>query len=516
MKRQERPDHHRPPLTKILATIGPACEDEKVLRRLIESGATLFRLNLSHGTFEEHERRLATIRRLSEELQTPLTVLGDLPGPKIRIGTVEGAPIELAAGHDVILRAGAEFCVAGSGREAPVLGCNYARLGEEVKPGERVLIADGAIRMLAVEAGLGENGLDVLCRVTVGGAVTSRKGVNLPDSDLSIPAVTERDWECTLWCIRQGVDFVALSFVRRSRDVRDMNERIASVCTRETCGTGMGDPDAYPHVPVIAKIETPQAVECIDEILEEAAGIMVARGDLGVEMDLARVPVVQKQLVRAAHEHGKPCIVATQMLETMIERPSPTRAEVSDVANAILDGADAVMLSGETAVGKYPALAVETMRRVALATEQSIEERPAEARPPARLRAVRDRLAALAHGAWHMANDSGARLIVIWSQDGGAARFLSRHDFRAPILAFSSDPRAVRRMNLLHAVTPVLAAETPVHRSDFAAMAERYILAHGWAERGEAIISIGGKPFDDPRATNTVALRYAGEMTAGE
>jgi len=232
-------------------------------------------------------------------------------------------------------------------------------------------------------------------------------------------------------------------------------------------------------------------------------------------MDLATLPVIQKRLIRTAHAHGKPCIVATQMLESMIESPTATRAEVSDVANAILDGADAVMLSGETAVGKHPVLAVETMRRVALATEAALRDAEVDAAPPEHLRAKKQLIPALAHGAWHMARDVGAKLIVVWAQHGGAARFLSRNSFNIPIIAFSSDMRAVRRMNILYATFPVYMEHVPQHRSDFARVVDQFALVKGWVKKGDPILLIGGKPLDNAASVNTVAIRYAGDLATG-
>jgi len=267
-------------------------------------------------------------------------------------------------------------------------------------------------------------------------------------------------------------------------------------------------------MPVIAKIETPQAVANIDDILAHAAAIMVARGDLGVEMDLAQVPMVQKRLVARAQDFGRPCIVATQMLESMIESASATRAEVSDVANAILDGADAVMLSGETAVGKYPVLAVDTMRRVAMATEEAIRQSPPTARPPSVAQSRRDTVAALAHGAWVMARDIGAEVIAVWSHTGGTARHLSRNGFRTPILAFSTDERSIRRMNLLYGVMPYLRTALPKHRFEFATMVEKVVLEDEWAEPGDRMVLLAGVPFDRPGMANTIGLRVVGDLTA--
>lgn len=501
------PANSRLPLTKILATLGPATDDPRVLERLVEHGASLFRLNFSHGAPEQHGRRLAMVRQAAEKSGRPLAVLGDLPGPKIRVLSAGEAGITLETGQDVLIRGDQHACSDGA---LPIIACNYERIAIEVDPGHRVLINDGAVRMLAVVT----DGESLLCRVTHGGLVTTGKGLNLPDSELTIPATSERDVAMAAWAVENGLDFLAISFVRRASDVRAVREAVHSACLLPS---NPADPEQTKHdrgsqIMLVAKIETPQAVQNIDEILEATDALMVARGDLGVEMEIASVPVIQKKLVRKAREFGKPCVVATQMLESMIENSSPTRAEVSDVANAILDGSDAIMLSGETAVGKHPMLAVEMMRRVAFATEEAQREEDAQTEPPARLRTERARMPALAHGMWHMARDVGAVLAVVWSQDGEAARFLSRNGFRMPIIAFSSDPAACRRMTLYKAVIPVLASSVPVHRSDFARFADAHILKHALAAPGQAIVLMGGKPFDDPGATNTAAIRFVGEL----
>jgi len=490
----------QPALTKILATLGPASEEPRVLAKLVEAGARLFRLNFSHGDFEGHARRLAAVRQVSASLGVPLAVLGDLQGPKIRIGPVPGDGIDVEAGQVVAISAHAtESSPGGPQGVSAVFATTYPAMVDEVKPGHRVLINDGAVRMLALESAAGL----LRCVVNVGGRVTSKKGINLPDSTLSVPALSDRDWECARWGVDNAVDFLALSFVRRGADVLALKRRLATI-------TGA----AADAMPVIAKIETPQAVASIDEILNACDAIMVARGDLGVEMDLAKVPVVQKKLVARAHDFGKPCIVATQMLESMISSATATRAEVSDVANAILDGADCVMLSGETAVGKYPVLAVETMRRVALATEEAIRSSPAVARPPAVAQSRREIVAALAHGASIMAQDVGATVVAAWTQTGGTARHLSRMGFRIPILAFSSDEQAVRRMSLLGGVMPHLRRQLPKHRFEFATIVEQTVLNDGWAEPGDRMVLLAGVPFDRPGGANTVAIRVVGDLTA--
>jgi len=286
------------------------------------------------------------------------------------------------------------------------------------------------------------------------------------------------------------------------------------MCIDGVCGVGLTiEDDDEPTIPIIAKIETPQGVREIDSIIEAADGIMVARGDLGVEMEIAEVPMIQKRLVAGAHAQGKPCIVATQMLESMINLPSATRAEVSDVANAVVDGADCLMLSGETAVGKFPVLAVEVMRRVVIATEHELRSHEApEPKVPWKLRERRMVIPALAHGAWHMSRDVHAKAAIIWSQSGGGALYLSRYNFQIPIIAFSSDETAVRRMNILFAVFPHLWLDVPEHRSEFARLADRMVVDEGWVDQGDPIVLLGGKPLDRPGSTNTVAIRFAGEL----
>jgi len=502
-----------PTLAKIVATLGPASDSPEMIGRLIEAGVSIFRLNFSHGTPEEHKRRLDAVRQAAKDAgRRGIAVLGDLQGPKIRLGRVpplEEGGLVLRAGDDVLIRATDEPGV----RLAPdrvVLPTQYAGLATEVEPGHRVLINDGAIRMLAVER-ISER--ELRCQVLHGGVASSHKGINLPDSDVKAPAVTERDWEWVAWAVEHGLDFLALSFVRHAAEVRELRLRLAGMCSvhPEVEGRGAGS-----MIPVIAKIEKPQALAEIDAILDAADGIMVARGDLGVEMDLAEVPSVQKRLIAKADEWGKPSIVATQMLESMISSPVPTRAEVSDVANAVFDGADAVMLSGETAVGRYPVLAVEAMRRTIAAAERRLAELPAEPSPPARLVASRYRTAALAHGAWHAARDVGATIVACWSQRGGTARYLSQNGFRIPILAYSSDQRETRRMSILRGVTAEYAPE--LEGRSLAAWnrrVERDVLERGWAKPGDPIILLAGLPLGRHGATTTIAIHYIGNLATG-
>lgn len=490
----------RPPLTKVVATIGPASSDQSIVRRLLENGVSICRLNFSHGTLEEQTSRLATIRRVSNECGHPVAALGDLQGPKIRVGKVAGEGFDVQPGDIVRFERGE---VTGEADAKGVrLGCTYPRLIDDVQVGQRVLINDGAIRMLAESKG--KERLE--CRVTVGGRVTSNKGINLPDTTVNAPAISSRDTECVRWAVQQEIDFLALSFVRSAEDVRGLR----AVLDRERAAGGKEDL----RISIIAKIETPKAVENIEAIVEAADGIMVARGDLGVEMELAAVPVIQRQLIDAAQSYGKPSIVATQMLESMINAPQPTRAEASDVANAIFQEADAVMLSGETAIGKYPTLAVEQMRRIAERTEAYMASQPQQPSPPRKLVESHYRTAALAHGVWTVAQDLVAKSIVVWSQQGGGARYLSQNNFCIPIIACTSDDRAARRMQLLRGVTPVR-MNTPESPAHFTRMVDAYLLETGWAKEGDVCILVASGQLGVQGATNSLAIHRIGDPTTG-
>ncbi len=501
-----------PILASIVATIGPASESPEIIRQLIESGVSVFRLNFSHGDFAAHEKRLNAVRRVAAELGVSVACLGDLQGPKIRVGRIPdtvgelspsgGGCITVKPGQDVVFARvlGDAYLRDTAQGPEPVLPVTYQPLVDEVEPGHKVLINDGAIRMLAVERDRTRG--ELRCRVIVGGRITSNKGINLPQSHLSAPAVTQRDWECVAWAIRNDLDYLALSFVRRAEDVVALNKHLNTVFER---GEGA-------WIPVVAKIEMPAAVADLERIVDASDAIMVARGDLGVEMDLAQVPVIQKRIVATCAQYGKPCIVATQMLETMIENSSPTRAEASDVANAIFDGADAVMLSAETAAGKHPALAAETMGRIIAAAEMHVRSRRPQHNPPVHLAAAHRGTAALAHGAWDIAADLGAVAVVCWSENAGTARYLSQNRFNIPIIACSSDPRACRRMGLYHGVTAVC-MKPPGSGSlrEWNAAVDQYLVARSIARKGDAIVLLAGRPLGKAKKTNTLAIHRVGE-----
>jgi pyruvate kinase len=491
-----------PALTKIVATIGPASCTPAVVAKLVDAGVSVFRFNFGHGTLEEHAARLATIRRASRERERPVAVLGDLQGPKIRLGEVAGDGIAIATGATIVFQR-RPIVAAPDAAGGPIrFGCTYPGLADDVEPGQRVLVNDGAVRALVIDKQVDE----LICTVTQGGPVSTGKGLNLPDTDLAIETLTERDWMHAEWAIDHDLDFLALSFVRCAADV----ERLAAGITR------LAEERGHRHyrLPIIAKIEVPRALREIESIVDAADGIMVARGDLGVEMDLAEVPVIQKRLIAIAQEYGKPCIVATQMFESMIQSPTPTRAEVNDVAGAIFDQADAVMLSGETAVGRYPVVAVEHMRRVAERTEAFLAAGPAVPSPPARLVRSRYRTAALAHGVWTVAQDVGATCIVVWSQSGGGARYLSQNNFHVPIIAVTSDLRAARQMQLLRGVTP-LVTEVPESLGAWSREIDDLLRRTGRAAPGDVAILVAGAPLGRRGATNRMAILVVGDPATG-
>ncbi|MGQ0627470.1 MAG: pyruvate kinase [Phycisphaerales bacterium] len=499
----------RPTLAGIVATIGPASESPALVRRLVEAGVSVFRLNFSHGTEEEHTRRLRIVREAAQELGVPVALLGDLQGPKIRIGIVPDPGIDLAPGQDVLIDPTIESAIPGP---TPRLGCSVKSIGLDVQPGHKVLINDGAIRLLAVDRANGDGPSALRCRVVVGGLVTSRKGLNTPQSTLSVPTMTERDWGWVRWSVANAVDFLALSFVRCAAEVLELKLKLAEMAAARGEADGAGE---VSPIPVVAKMETPSAVEQMEAIIQASDAIMVARGDLGVELDLAVVPIVQKQLIACSATWGKPCIVATQMLESMITAGIPSRAEASDVANAIFDGADAVMLSGETAVGKHPVLVVETMRRIVLAAEAQQALTGESATPPARIRETHYRTAALAHAAWHAAKDFDARAIVCWSQNGGSARYLSQTGTRIPIVAYSSSAVQTRRMALLKGVTPIHAQPPVSGLAGWNRRVEQDLQARSIAGAGDNIVLVAGAPLGVPRSPNTMALHTIGDVSSG-
>jgi pyruvate kinase len=474
--------------TKIVATMGPACSDAETLARLFGAGADVCRLNFSHGQLEQHATTLATIRQAAEQHDHPIAVLGDLGGPKIRLGQVAvidntgGMPIEV--GDELVIQRAA---IVGQGHRVSTI---YPHFVDDVQVGHRVLIEDGLIRLICTD----KNYNEVRCQCTVGGVLKSSKGINLPNTRVNVPSITEKDWACADWAIDNGLDFLALSFVRKADDVQLLRQHLMNRGSR---------------IQIISKIEKAEAVEDIDAIIEASDGLMVARGDLGVEMDVAQVPIIQKDLIRRCRVAAKPVIVATQMLQSMIEQASPTRAEVSDVANAIFDGADAIMLSGETSVGKFPVGTVHTMSHIAEVTEAYLTTAVMPQEPMHKLKMM-NLSAGIARGVWQMVCDLRPQLVVIWSQTGVTARIFSKTRFPIPIVAISTDPRALRQMALLYGVI-AQEMEPPSELAILIREVDRLIQQRKLAKIGQRIVLVAGSSLGTPGTMNGVVLHTIGE-----
>jgi len=435
------------------------------------------RINFSHGTREEHLARLKTLRRVAEEKGAVLGIMQDIQGPKIRIGDLPGK-VMLEVGQTFIITT--EECVGSRDR----VSVNHPKLPQDVRPGNVIYLDDGLLKLEVTEV----KSNDVYCQVAIGGELSSRKGVTLPGVSVDLPAVTEADIEDIKFGVKHGVDMVAASFVRTAEGVETVREAIRS---------------AGADIPVIAKIENHEGVENIDEIIEAADGIMVARGDMGVEMRPEDVPFIQKMIISKCNEAGKPVITATQMLDSMIRNARPTRAEVTDVASAILDGTDAVMLSGETAVGKYPVLAVETMSRIAERAEQSLDREKF-----ASMRNVEKRLSiaeAISYATWHTCRAVNAAAIICSTQSGSTARMVSRYRPDAPILAMTPHEQVVRQLALVWGVYPVLVPPT----SDIDGMIDVSIkaaLRSGLVSKGDIVTISAGVLTDKPGSTNLLQV----------
>jgi pyruvate kinase len=478
--------------TKILATMGPAVATPETLYSLFQEGVGICRLNFSHGDLASHGETLKLIREASARLAHPIGVLGDLCGPKIRLGKVaevEHGGMPVAVGDEVVFARGTFL------GENLRVSTTLETFVDDVNVGDRILIEDGLFRFVVTDKTAGE----VRTRCTVGGILKSSKGINLPTTKINVPSISDRDWECVDWAIANDIDYLALSFVRHAKDIELL------------CGHLQYKKAS--HIAIIAKIEKAEAVADIDAILAASDGLMVARGDLGVEMDISQVPLIQKDLIRRCQRAGKPVIVATQMLQSMIEQASPTRAEVSDIANAILDGADALMLSAETSVGKFPVVAVHTMAHTAQVTEEFLDKN-AEVDSAATIAGTPGEPSmALARGAWRIARDIGAKLIVIWSQNGKTARVFSKHHFHCPIIALSSDQRALRRMSLHYGVVPQ-AMDRPSSMAQLFADVDNLLIARKYAAKGDCVVMVVGWSPTTSETMNGIVIHHVGDKWA--
>ena len=483
---QDEP-HDRFIKTKIIATLGPATASRERLIELFDAGVDVCRLNFSHGELDEHRRTLELIRAIAAERGEPICAIGDLCGPKIRLGAFTGDPVQLNSGATLRFVRGDGPC------SAERLTVSYPTFVDEVAAGHRIYIDDGLVRLQVTERRKDE----LLCTCTVGGAVGSHKGVNLPDTQLSTPALTDKDRRDLDWAIEHGVDYVALSFVREPEDLYELKRLIKQ---------------RGADTPVIIKIEKPEALEHLDELIANADAVLVARGDLGVETDIWRVPLIQKDIVARCQTVGVPVIVATQMLQSMVSSPMPTRAEVSDVANAIFDGADAVMLSGETAVGQFPVQAVDMMNRIAAVTGADLARRP-PAQPEPTVGMYYRPTAAVAHAAVQAALDLGARLVAVWSATGTTVRMVAKHRLPMPVVGLTYDERVYRRMNLLFGVIPIR-VEPLDNPGAMAAALDAVLLERHLVVPDDLIVVVTSTKPTTPGATDTALVRRIGKAPA--
>jgi pyruvate kinase len=466
--------------SKIVCTIGPACSSPRMIRRLLEAGMDVARLNFSHGTHTEHAQNIVALRAAAVEQEKPIAILADLQGPKIRTGPLAGS-------RPIMLRTGQRFVIT----TAKVLGDTtrvstvFRPLPREVHRGDRILLSDGLIELRVEQV----RGSEITCEVINGGALGEHKGINLPGIKLRVPALTVKDREDLAFALKHGANYIAVSFVRRPEDVL-----LAKSLIRR----------AGKNTPVIAKLEKPEAIENLDAILRAADGVMVARGDLGVEMNPERVPVVQKQIIARARHFRRPVITATQMLESMTENPRPTRAEASDVANAIFDGSDAVMLSAETASGKYPIEAVSMMARIIAEAEASDWKTPP--RVPLEKLKVAETVAELV---CHASHELHMKLIAVFTHSGFTARLVSCYRPAVPIIAFSPEGETRRRMALIWGVMPRHIPD--VQKIDgLAAVAEKRLLEERLVRKGDVIGIVAGTPMGIRGTTNFMKFHVIG------
>jgi pyruvate kinase len=467
------------PNTKIVATLGPATDAPGVLQQLLAAGVDVFRLNMSHGTQADHAFRIDAARTEARKAGMHAGILLDLQGPKIRLGRFQSG--------ECILQPGPIFTIT----TEPVIGTcecastSYTNFARDVKPGDRILLADGTIELRALES----DGIAVRTRVVRGGPVSDHKGINLPGVPLSTPSLTEKDLTDLNFGLAAGIDMVALSFVRSAGDVQQLRDHLGGR-----------------RVAIVAKIEKPEGWENIEPILDVSDGVMVARGDLGVEISLERVPRLQKSIIRRARRKGRFVITATQMLESMIEHPTPTRAEVSDVANAIYDGTDAVMLSAETSIGKYPVEAVGFMARIAAESEASIRNKGYQD-PPHSPKPTSAEI--LADAAYHAARESSATAIVVFTSTGFSARLVSRYRPPVGIYAITPHDSTARQLSVSYGVTPIMAPDV-ASTDEMLALMDHMMVEGGYIKKGELVVFVAGQPVGLAGTTNLMKLHRVG------
>ncbi len=468
--------------TKIVCTIGPASQSLKMLKQLVRAGMDVARLNFSHGSPEDHARTLEHLRIAATSTGEPITILQDLSGPKIRIGDLATPSVELMSKSIV------RITTANIVGDAQRISTNYQHLLRDVKSGDVILLDDGKIRLQVEQL----KGREVICKVIVGGTLLPHKGINLPGVAVSVPSMTDKDKKDLLFGLEHDIDYVALSFVRTADDIKHLREFIVKHVKKGK------------KVPVIAKIEKGEAIENIDSILAETDCVMVARGDLGVELPTEQVPMLQKLIVRKCNELGKPVIIATQMLESMIENPTPTRAEASDVANAVLDGADAVMLSAETSIGKYPVEAVTVMDRIVRTAEEHIADDLYDLWTN-RVKHL-GMYDAISHSACLLARQTKAPTIVALTHSGATAASVAKFRPKARIIAVTDREKIVRRLNLFWGVRGVIVEDLKKDTDVAFKMIRERLLSDGYIKRGASIVTMAGIPLFEGHPTNTIKV----------
>jgi pyruvate kinase len=467
--------------TKIVVTIGPASNSQEVLGRLFSAGVDVVRFNMSHGSHRDHDSGLAAVEAVTSDRGLHVARMADLCGPKIRTGEMAGGECAIAVGAVCVIARDVDMGTSAC------FGTNCPSFVDDVEVGHRVLIDDGLIRLRVTE----KRADDLVCECESGGSIGSRKGINVPDSNLSVPSLTEKDHSDLRWAVDRGFDFVALSFVRCVGDVEDLR---AAIC------------DAGGDVPIVSKIETPQAIDSLDAIIKASDAVLVARGDLGVEMDVSLIPLLQKDIVRRCRSMGKPVIVATQMLHSMVSQSSPTRAEVSDVANAVLDGSDAVMLSAESAVGRYPVQSVAMMNRICAGADAY---RPDDGCRPVDLLDGRlhvghaaDRTrSAVARSAAIVTRDLGAKLVAVWCQSGLTAQWMSKYRMNCPLVGMSHNAAVCRRLAMSGGVEPMLVLEPQTSgAAPWADVEDRLTRAYD-LKAGDTMVVVGDPTARDRAST---------------
>jgi pyruvate kinase len=472
---------HSQKRTKIVATVGPACDSYEKLLELAKAGVNVFRLNFSHGSYENKKEIIERIAEINKSQPINVAILGDLQGPKLRVGEITDGQIELTEGDDIIFTTEKM-----TGTKSKVY-VSYPNLTKDTKVGERIFIDDGKMEV-KVKSILNEK--EILVSITVGGTLSPKKGVNLPDSELTMPSMTEKDFADLDFIIENNLDWVALSFVRRTADIIELKNKIA---------------EKQSKIKVIAKIEMPEALKNIRDIIVESDAIMIARGDLGVELPVEQVPIIQKELIKKCMHRAKPVIVATQMMESMIDRTKPNRSEVSDVANAVLEGADAVMLSGETAMGEYPTQVVETMVKIILEAEKTLYDYNRDDILSPQAHSPSFLSDAICYSACKLANDTNARALIGMTQSGYTAFMLSSYRPKAPLYIFSKEKTLLAQLNLSWGVRAFYYDEEE-SLDDIIFDQINILRERGFLQKGDVVINTGSTPVELHLSTNIVKV----------